>query len=137
MPAGLVQVRSQDLPWIECWHIECALAGLGTAGERWVPAWVPLLIGMVALGHLFSGLRDRRCGLLDLPPLIRAGAYVTAVLEEASGPVPVQFTLTLDAAGAWQIQEISVQRPADDPAQVVQTFLDLVAGPGAGKRPET
>ena len=73
-------VRSQDLPWTARLRVECVLAGWGAAGARWVPAWVPLLVGMVALGHLFSGLRDRRCGLLDLPPLPRAGAYVTAVL---------------------------------------------------------
>jgi len=41
---------------------------------------VPALVGIVALGHLFSGLRERRCGLLDLTPLVRATAYVAAVL---------------------------------------------------------
>ena len=27
-----------------------------------------------------SGLRDRRCGLLELGPLLRAGAYMAAVV---------------------------------------------------------
>ena len=45
------------------------------------------LVGLVVLGHLFSGLRERRCGLLELPPLLRAGAYVAAVvLLVAFGP---------------------------------------------------
>jgi hypothetical protein len=52
-----------------------------------LPVWVPVLVGMVALGHLFSGLRGRRCGLLDLPPLVRSAAYVAAVvLLVAFGP---------------------------------------------------
>ena len=44
-----------------------------------MPAWVPPLLGLVALGHLFSGLRGRRCGVLALPPLPRAAVYVMAV----------------------------------------------------------
>jgi alginate O-acetyltransferase complex protein AlgI len=78
--AGLVMVRSQN--WADCWRFEQSLAGGSVAGAalRWVPAWVLLLVGLVAAGHLFSGLRERRCGLLDLPPLVRAGAYVAAVM---------------------------------------------------------
>jgi hypothetical protein len=42
---------------------------------------------MVAVGHLFSGLRQRRCGILQLPPLLRSFSYVTAVvLLVAFGP---------------------------------------------------
>jgi hypothetical protein len=42
---------------------------------------------MVALGHIFSGLRNLRCGLLRLPPVLRAAAYVAAVvLIVAFGP---------------------------------------------------
>ena len=76
---GLVLVRSQS--WAGCWLVEHSLVGWrGAAGARhWLPAWVPLLVGMVAAGHLFSGLRDRRCGVLELPPLLRAGAYVATV----------------------------------------------------------
>jgi alginate O-acetyltransferase complex protein AlgI len=77
--AGWVMLRAEN--WTAWWSIERAwLGGAGPAGTRWLPAWVPLLVGMVALGHLFSGLRGRRCGLLDLPPLLRSAAYVAAVL---------------------------------------------------------
>lgn len=75
---GLVMVRSQS--WSGCWLVERSLAGAAYAGEAWLPAQVPLLVGLVALGHLFSGLRAVRCGLLELPPLMRAASYVTAVV---------------------------------------------------------
>jgi len=45
-----------------------------------IPIWVPLLLMMVAVGHLFSGLRDKVCGLLELPSLVRATVYVGAVV---------------------------------------------------------
>jgi hypothetical protein len=35
---------------------------------------------MVALGHVFSGLRGLRCGVWRLPAPARAGAYVTIVM---------------------------------------------------------
>jgi len=74
--------------WSACWTVERAwLGGAADGARHWLPAWVPLLVGMVVLGHLFSGLRERRCGLLDLPPLLRAAAYVAAVvLLVAFGP---------------------------------------------------
>jgi alginate O-acetyltransferase complex protein AlgI len=76
---GLVLVRSQS--WGGCWLVETSLlGGASSTALRWVPAWVPLLVGMVVVGHLFSGLRDRRCGLFDLPPLLRAGVYVAAIM---------------------------------------------------------
>lgn len=83
---GLVMARARS--WPACWQIEQAMLGLGSAGEtHWLPAWTPLLVGSVALGHLFSGLRGLRCGLLELPPLPRAVAYVAVViLVVAFGP---------------------------------------------------
>jgi alginate O-acetyltransferase complex protein AlgI len=77
---GLVMVRSQN--WADCVLVEQALLGWGegTSAARVVPFWVPALVGMVALGHLFSGLRGRRCGLLELAPLPRAAVYVAAVV---------------------------------------------------------
>jgi alginate O-acetyltransferase complex protein AlgI len=78
--AGLVMVRAQT--WADCWLLETSLAGGGRelAALRWVPGWVPLLVGTVALGHLFGGLPRRRWDLLELPPLLRASAYVAAVV---------------------------------------------------------
>jgi alginate O-acetyltransferase complex protein AlgI len=76
---GLVMVRAEG--WPACWTFEQSLVGLRRmGGSRWVPVWVPLLVGMVALGHAFSGLRQQRCGLLRLPALVRAAAYIAAVL---------------------------------------------------------
>ena len=84
---GLVLVRSES--WSACLLLERALVdwSAGAMATRFVPAWVPLLIGMVMAGHLFSGLRDRRCGVLELPPFVRAWAYVVVVvLLVAFGP---------------------------------------------------
>jgi alginate O-acetyltransferase complex protein AlgI len=84
--SGFVLVRAES--WAGCRLMEQSLAGWGPAGGKHdVPAWVPLLVGMVAAGHLFSGLRERRCGLLELPPLLRAAGYLAAVvLLVAFGP---------------------------------------------------
>jgi alginate O-acetyltransferase complex protein AlgI len=87
--SGLVLVRAES--WAGCWLVERSLAGGTAVGRFGVPGWVPLLVGMVAAGHLFSGLRERRCGLLDLPPLLRAASYVAAVvLLVAFGPGAVK-----------------------------------------------
>jgi alginate O-acetyltransferase complex protein AlgI len=77
---GLVLVRSES--WAGCWRVEQALlgAGVGHAVLHVVPVFVPVLLLMIAVGHLFSGLRDRRCGILDLAPLPRATAYVAVVV---------------------------------------------------------
>jgi hypothetical protein len=46
---------------------------------------------LVVLGHLISGLRERHCSLLEMPSLVRAGAYVGAVvLLVAFGPGAVK-----------------------------------------------
>jgi D-alanyl-lipoteichoic acid acyltransferase DltB (MBOAT superfamily) len=74
---GLVMVRSQC--WSDCWRVEGALLGVGGWWSEAVPTWVPLLIGLTAVGHLYGGLGGRRFGLLDLPPLVRAAAYVAAM----------------------------------------------------------
>jgi alginate O-acetyltransferase complex protein AlgI len=77
--AGFAMIRAQS--WETLRVLELSMVGWGpAAGAHWVPAWVPLLVGMVLLGHLLGGLRGRRCGLLDLPPLLRAATYVAAVL---------------------------------------------------------
>ncbi len=77
--AGLVLVRSES--WAGCWLVQTSLLGGGpVSGTAEVPFWVPLLVGMVAVGHLWSGLRERRCALLETPGPVRAGAYVAALL---------------------------------------------------------
>ncbi|MBY0527895.1 MAG: MBOAT family protein [Gemmataceae bacterium] len=76
---GLVLVRAES--WPACWLIERVMLGGSAVGRtHWLPIWVPVLVGLVAIGHLFSGLRALRCGILQLPPLLRAGAYVTTVV---------------------------------------------------------
>jgi hypothetical protein len=75
---GLVLVRSQT--WSGCWLVEQSLLGGGAAGTHWLPGWVPLLLALVAAGHLFGATRERLQGLLAWPPLLRAGAYVAAVV---------------------------------------------------------
>lgn len=75
---GLVFVRSQS--WLGCWLVQRSLLGGHTpGGVHAVPAWVPLLVGMVVAGHLYSGLPGVRCGLLHLRALPRALVYATAV----------------------------------------------------------
>jgi hypothetical protein len=77
--AGFALIRAQD--WAGCWLLEAAWLGGNPVSGVWaVPAWVPALVGLVALGHLFSGLRGVRCGVLRPPAPLRAGAYVAAVV---------------------------------------------------------
>jgi alginate O-acetyltransferase complex protein AlgI len=78
--SGLVPLRSESRAG--CWLMESALLGMSaTAGAtHWLPFWAPVLIGMVALGHLASGLRNVRCTLLEMTPLVRAAAYVSVVV---------------------------------------------------------
>jgi alginate O-acetyltransferase complex protein AlgI len=78
--AGLVPVRSESASG--CWLMESALLGIPAAASvtHWLPFWVPVLVGMVALGHLLSGLRNVHCTLLELTPLVRAATYVTAIV---------------------------------------------------------
>ncbi len=77
---GLVLVRGAN--WADCAVLARSLCGLdlldGAAAELTV--WVPALVGLVALGHAFSGLRGKVCGLLELPPAARATAYVGIVV---------------------------------------------------------
>jgi alginate O-acetyltransferase complex protein AlgI len=77
---GLVLVRSES--WTGCWLVERALISWGSsgAGQPWTPAWVPLLLGMVAVGHVLGGLRGRWPEPVRLPAPLRAAVYVAAVL---------------------------------------------------------
>src|SRR5205823_9658888 len=78
--AGLVLVRMPN--WSAGWVMLRSLFGLDLLAG-WspaVPVWVPLLVLLVVVGHLFSGLRNRVCGLLELPSPLRAAAYVVSVV---------------------------------------------------------
>jgi alginate O-acetyltransferase complex protein AlgI len=76
---GLVMARSES--WSDCWLVEQALVGISSASAagRMLPHWAPVLVGLVVLGHLFSGLRGKRCGLISFAPLPRALVYVAVV----------------------------------------------------------
>jgi alginate O-acetyltransferase complex protein AlgI len=76
---GLVLVRTES--WSGCWLVESSMLGLGAYASpaQSVPMWVMLLVGMVAAGHLFGGLRRLTEGILSSPPLLRAATYVAAV----------------------------------------------------------
>jgi alginate O-acetyltransferase complex protein AlgI len=78
--AGLVLVRMPN--WSVGWVMLRSLFGLDllTGWSAAIPVWVPLLVLLVVVGHLFSGLRNRTCGLLELPSPLRAVAYVGSVV---------------------------------------------------------
>jgi alginate O-acetyltransferase complex protein AlgI len=78
--AGLVFARMES--WAGWWQFQTSLVGLnpgGATAAHWLPGWAVVLIGLVAAGHLFSGLREKRCGLLEFVPAVRAVAYVAAI----------------------------------------------------------
>jgi alginate O-acetyltransferase complex protein AlgI len=78
--AGLVLVRMPN--WSVGWVMLRSLFGLDLLAG-WsvaVPVWVPLLVLLVVVGHAFSGLRNRVCGLMELPSPLRAAAYIVAVV---------------------------------------------------------
>jgi alginate O-acetyltransferase complex protein AlgI len=77
---GLVMVRTQT--WADFGLVTQSLFGWVAAaatGERWLPNWVPLLVGLILAGHLFSGLRDLRCGFLTWRTLPRVAVYLAVV----------------------------------------------------------
>jgi len=78
--AGLILIRMPS--WEAGVVLARSLFGLDLlAGwSATVPVWVPVLLGLVALGHLFSGLRGKVCGLLDLPSPVRAAVYAAAAV---------------------------------------------------------
>jgi alginate O-acetyltransferase complex protein AlgI len=77
--AGLVLIRMPD--WAAGWGMLRSLFAVDLLGgwSNAIPVWVPVLLGGVAVAHLFSGLRNRVCGLLELPAGVRAAAYTVAV----------------------------------------------------------
>jgi alginate O-acetyltransferase complex protein AlgI len=78
--AGLIFVRTESRAG--CWLMERALFGLAGAhgATHWVPGWVMLLIGVLALGHVFREGQYLPRRLVSWPPVLRAGAYLTAVV---------------------------------------------------------
>lgn len=79
--AGLILIRMPT--WHSGWALFHSLVGLDLLNQ-WdpsVPVWVPALLACVVAGHLFSGLRNKACGLLELPSPVRAAVYVAAVVS--------------------------------------------------------
>jgi alginate O-acetyltransferase complex protein AlgI len=75
---GMIWLHAHD--WAGCYRLQAAFLGFHPDGARYLPAWVPLLVALVAAGHLASGLRNLRCSLLYLPAPARAAAYVVLVV---------------------------------------------------------
>lgn len=75
---GLILVRSES--WAGCWQVGRAWLGGPAAGRAWVPAWAPLLIGLVAVEHLRGAMRERGWWSASVPALGRAGIYVACVV---------------------------------------------------------
>lgn len=77
--AGLILIRMAD------WQGGATLFRSLIAMDVWqtwsvaVPIWVPLLMLLVVLGHVFSGMRRKVCGLLEMPSGVRAAVYVGTV----------------------------------------------------------
>jgi alginate O-acetyltransferase complex protein AlgI len=82
--AGLILVRSES--WAGCWLVQGSLLGGSARGVADIPAIVPALIGLVAVGHWLGAWRGLRV-VLDLPAPMRAGVYVaTVALVVVLGP---------------------------------------------------
>ena len=79
LTAMLILVRMNS--WADGWLMLKSFA----APDAWgalpasVPVWVPLLLLLVAAGHLFGKLKPR-LGEWELPSPLRAAGYVAAVL---------------------------------------------------------
>jgi alginate O-acetyltransferase complex protein AlgI len=78
--AGLILIRMPT--WEAGAIVARSLLGLDvlTGWSAAIPVWVPALLVLVVIGHLFSGLRNKLCGLLELPSPVRATVYVGAVV---------------------------------------------------------
>lgn len=78
--AGLILIRMSN--WESGWLMLQSLCGLDLwfAWSAAIPVWVPVLLLLVVAGHLFSGLRNRVCGLLEMPSPLRALVYTAAVV---------------------------------------------------------
>jgi alginate O-acetyltransferase complex protein AlgI len=77
---GFVMLRTQT--WGDFGLMAPSLVGLWgeeTGLHHAAPAWVMLLVALVLAGHLFSGLRARRCGFLTWPSAPRVALYVAVV----------------------------------------------------------
>ena len=67
--------------WDGGWTILKSLAGV----DWWttspaVPVWVPMLVAVVALGHLLGAVRRRATAALELPTPLRVGVYLSTVV---------------------------------------------------------
>jgi alginate O-acetyltransferase complex protein AlgI len=75
--AGMILVRAPG--WDAGGVLVRSWCALDLAADG-VPVWVVGLVGLVALGHAFSGVRGATCRLLELPTAVRAAAYVGMVV---------------------------------------------------------
>jgi alginate O-acetyltransferase complex protein AlgI len=75
---GLIMVRTQT--WADFGLVTRSLLGIEVStAVRWTPLWAMALVGLVLAGHLYSGLRERRCAFLTWPSLPRVALYVGVV----------------------------------------------------------
>ncbi len=78
--AGLVLIRMKS--WPDGGLMLKSLVAFDVWGERaaGVPVWVPLLVLLVAVGHVCGGLSAKFGSRWELPSPVRAAGYVAAVL---------------------------------------------------------
>ena len=78
--AGLILIRMPS--WEGGGVLLRSLLGfdLVSGWSRAIPIWVPVLLVLAVMGHAFSGLRSKVCGLLELPAFVRASVYVCVVV---------------------------------------------------------
>ncbi len=78
--AGLILIRMPS--WEAGGIMAHSLLGfdLLTGWSRMIPVWVPVLLVVIAAGHLVGGWRERVGRTFDVPAPIRAAAYVVAVV---------------------------------------------------------
>ena len=78
--AGLILIRMPS--WETGGTLFRAMLGIDLF-STWsgvIPVWVPILFALGIAGHVLSGLRGKVCSLLEMPPAIRAAAYVAVVV---------------------------------------------------------
>lgn len=78
--AGLILIRMPDWTCGTVLFHSLIAWDLWSAWSSFVPLWVPMLLLLVALGHILNGLRSRSSGLTDWPVPVRAMLYTAATV---------------------------------------------------------